>query len=110
MAPFGLNQTTRTGVGLALPFRGDDEVRGNLLQLTQEVGKGASGRLLERQDLDIVVIDTEMIAMTLQRGIAGLEIDVTGVFQATGVAFERVVVQEPPKKPEGLLPVENRQR
>ena len=43
----------------------------------QEMRERVRRRLLERQDLDVVVIQAQVVPVTFQRGIAGLKVDET---------------------------------
>ena len=86
----------------ALPFARQDEVRRNLVERLEQERKRVRGGLLEREDADVVVIEAQVRAMTLERGVAGVVVEERVVLEPDAVGLFGRVVQEAPEEGEGL--------
>ena len=60
---------------------------GHRVEVLQHVRERLRRRLLHRQHLDAVVVDVEMVAVALDRGVRHVEVQVRVVLQRRGVAL-----------------------
>ena len=103
MTALGLNQLAHGQRAFGLPFAPDNEIAGNALQAPQHMRNRLGRRLLERYDLDIIVIQAQVIALALQDRITGLIVDIAVIFEAYPLHFMRGVVEKVPQETKRLL-------
>lgn len=106
MPSFGLDELPGARGTLRFPFRGHHAVHGKLHESREHRGEGLGRRFLQGQHLNVVVVQPQVIAVTFETGVAGLEIDKGFVFQANGIRLIGRVIQESAENPEGPLGVE----
>ena len=87
MAPHRLNQAPDGEGRLALPFGDGDERARETLQRPEQVRPRLARQLLEGEDLDVVVVEAQVVAMTLERRVAQEIVEERVMRQANPSAF-----------------------
>ena len=73
----------------ALPFAREDEVRRHLVERLEEKRERLRRRLLQRQDAHVIVVEAQVGAMTLERGVAAVVVEERVLTQAHAVGLVR---------------------
>ena len=85
VAARGLDGAARGVVVLANPLGGQDEVAWDVLESIEQVGEGLRGRLLQREHLDVPVVETQVVAVALQGLVAGEVVEEDVVLEGDAV-------------------------
>src|SRR5581483_9090159 len=97
MPALRMNQAADDVIRFPAPLACQNQIRGHFLEFVEQVRHRASGRLLQRQDSHVMVVETQMIAVALKSGVAGVEINERVVLQAYGIGLLRREVQQSPE-------------
>jgi hypothetical protein len=87
MSAPGLEVAAHGPIRDPLPFQARDERTGHGVQLTEDVRKRLRGRVFHREHADADVVDLEVVAVALDRGIRHIEVEMRVVFQRRAVAL-----------------------
>jgi hypothetical protein len=83
----------------ALPFQARDELAGNRVKISEDVGECLCRRLLHREHLDVPSADLQVVSVALHCRIADEVVDMRVVPQRGGVDDGFVVVHQFAKEP-----------
>src|SRR5882762_5317781 len=98
MPALRLNQLTDGRIRLAPPLSSDDAIAVDLLQAPDDIGERLVRRPLERQDLNIVVIEAKVVTVALESRIANLKVHKSIETQADRVRFVGRIVEQAPEE------------
>ena len=107
VAPPRVDLASDGSLPLPLPRTHEQEIRGNLVERLEEERHGLRRRFLEGQDADVRVIEPQMGAVTLERRVAGVEIEHRVVPQPDAVGLVGGVVRQTPEEREGASLIQN---
>ena len=106
VATRGLDSAARGVVVLTNPLSGQDEVAGDVLKPFEQVRECLAGRFLEREDFDVPVVETEVVAVALQGLVTSKVVEEDIVLEPYAARLVRCVVEESPKEDKGFVLVE----
>src|SRR5271169_4577709 len=107
MAPFGLDDATHFAGIFFFPFRDDVIVCFDFQQVFEDERKALGGRLLERQNLDVVVIHTQMPAVAFERRFGKVVVEEGVVFKLGAFEFIGMEVERSLENAKGFVFVEH---
>jgi hypothetical protein len=98
----GVDFAPHRRLAFALPVVHEDHVGRNLVQRLKEVRERLGGRLFERHDPNVGVVEPQMRPVALERGVTEVVVEKCVLAEADRVRLARCVVQEAPKEGERL--------
>ena len=110
VAALGLDKPAHLAGILFFPLRDDVVVGFHFEKPLKDEGKALGGRFLERQDLDVVVVHTEMPAVAFQKRFGKVVVEESVVLELRVLEFVRVEIQRSLENAEGFLFVEHPER
>src|SRR5271156_6931496 len=107
MTALGLDDPAHLARIFFFPFRDDVKVRFHFKQAFEDERKALGGRLLERQNLDVVVGHAEMPAMAFNRRFGKVVVEEGVVFELGEIEFVWIEVERSLENAKGFLFVEH---
>ena len=107
VAALGLDDPAHFAGIFLFPLRHDVIVRFHFEQAFEDERKALGGRLLERQNLDVVIVYAEMSAMAFERGLGKVVIEKGIVFEFGEFEFVGMEVERSLENAKGFLFVEH---
>ena len=107
MAALGLDDPAHLAGIFLFPFRDDVIVRFHFEQAFEDERKALGGRLLERQNLDVVVVHAQMPAMAFEGRFGEVVVEEGVVFELGEIEFVGMEVERSLENAEGFLFVEH---
>src|SRR5262249_50959808 len=103
MTPLGFDESGDVRGGGGVPFGDGNGLGRDVVKPSQEMSKGRTRQLLKRQWLNVIIIQTQVVAMAFESGIGQLKIHMPVVFESC-LRFIRSVIDQTPQEPERLIP------
>ena len=110
MAALGLDDPAHFAGIFLFPFRDDVIVRFDFEQAFEDEGKALRGRLLECQNLDVVIVHAQMSAVAFERRFGQVVIEEGVVLELGEIEFVGMKVEGLLENAEGFLFVEHAHR
>jgi hypothetical protein len=97
-----MNLSTDLAVAGALPFVDEDEIGRDLVERLEQMRKRLGRGFLQRHHTHVRVIEPEVSAVALERGITDVVVEKRVLPKAQAVGFGWRVIEEAPKERERL--------
>ena len=110
VAALGLDDPAHLAGIFLFPLRHDVIVRFDFEQAFEDQWKALGGRFLEGQNLDVVIVDSQMPAMTFDRRFREVVVEKGVVFEFGEIEFCGMEVERSLENAEGFLLVEHADR
>src|SRR6266849_8176953 len=85
------------------PFGNDVEIGADLKQFLEQERASFTGQLLQRENLDVVVVEAQVPTMCFKLGVAELEVEIPAAREVRAKNFEGAEIDEAPQHAESFF-------